>query len=136
MACSDSAVPLGEAPEFFSNTPDTGRDVPGAPGSPRSQQGVCEFTLTWLSQLKHASKHMSQYGFVWPLTEVCWPTTRAATDRCHRQLAGDGELIGPHVKQSRGSVVGLWLDVSSATEKPWYCLVYSTHKCLLVLKPK
>ena len=36
------------------------------------RSSVCEFTFTWLSQFKHASKHMSQYGFVWFLTEVCW----------------------------------------------------------------
>ena len=31
---------------------------------------VCEFTFTWLSQYKHASKHMSQYSFSWFMMEM------------------------------------------------------------------
>lgn len=31
---------------------------------------VCEFTFTWLSQYKHATKHMSEFTFRWFLLEV------------------------------------------------------------------
>ena len=47
---------------------------PGIPGNAEELVGirtsVCEFTFTWLSQYKHATKHMSQFGFQWFLLEV------------------------------------------------------------------
>ena len=47
---------------------------PKAPGNVELLVGVrtsvCEFTFTWLGRYKHATKHMSQFGFVWFMMEV------------------------------------------------------------------